>query len=107
MEGDFQVGAWLIQPKLNSISGDGKTVHVEPKVMEVLVCLAGHPSEVVEKERLIRAVWADTFVTDDVLTHAIAELRKTFGDDAQSRTSASAAFGCSSRGPPSQVRVTS
>ena len=83
MEGDFQVGQWLVQPKLNSLTRNGKTARVEPKVMQVLVCLAGHAGDVVEKERLIRAVWADTFVTDDVLTRAISELRKALDDDAQ------------------------
>jgi tetratricopeptide (TPR) repeat protein len=36
---------------------------------------------VMPKERIIQAVWADTFVTDDVLTRAISELRKAFDDD--------------------------
>ena len=30
-----------------------------------------------------RRVWPDTFVTDDVLTRAISELRRVFGDDAK------------------------
>ena len=81
MEGDFQVGRWLIQPKLNTISGNGKTAHVEPKAMQVLVFLAEHAGDVMAKERIIQAVWADTFVTDDVLTRAISELRKAFEDD--------------------------
>ena len=81
MQEDFQVGAWLIQPTINGISGNGKSVHVEPKVMQVLVYLAEHAGEVIAKERLIHAVWPDTFVTDDVLTRAIAELRKAFHDD--------------------------
>ncbi len=81
MEGDIQVGGWLVQPKLNSISGDGKTAHLEPKAMQVLVYLAKHAGDVAPKERIIQAVWADTFVTDDVLTRAISELRKAFGDD--------------------------
>jgi hypothetical protein len=36
-------------------------------VIEVLVYLAENPDETVSKERLIRVVWRDTFVTDDVL----------------------------------------
>ena len=83
MEGDFRVGASLVQPKLNRISVDGASSRVEPKVMQVLVCLAEHAGDVVEKERLIRAVWPDTFVTDDVLTRAVAELRRAFDDDAR------------------------
>jgi TolB-like protein/DNA-binding winged helix-turn-helix (wHTH) protein/Tfp pilus assembly protein PilF len=81
VEGDFQVGGWLVQPKLNSISGNGKTAHLEPKAMQVLVHLAEHAGDVMPKERIIQAVWADTFVTDDVLTRAISELRKAFEDD--------------------------
>ena len=81
MEGDFQVGRWLIQPKLNSVTANGITAHVEPKAMQVLVYLAGHAGDVMPKERIIQAVWADTFVTDDVLTRAISELRKAFEDD--------------------------
>ena len=81
MEGDFQVGNWLVQPKVNTISGNGKTAHVEPKAMQVLMFLAEHAGDVIAKERIIQAVWADTFVTDDVLTRAISELRKAFEDD--------------------------
>jgi len=81
MDGDFQVGTWLVQPTLNCILSNGKIAHVEPKVMHVLVYLAEHAGQVVDKERLIKAVWPDTFVTDDVLIRAIAELRKAFHDD--------------------------
>ncbi|MEA2560468.1 MAG: eukaryotic-like serine/threonine-protein kinase [Acidobacteriota bacterium] len=53
--------------------------------MQVLVCLARHAPEVVSKQRLMREVWGDeTFVTDEVMTHAIWELRKAFGDEAKS-----------------------
>jgi len=62
---------------------DDQTISLQPKAMEVLIYLAGCPSEVVPKERLIQAVWTNTFVTDDVLTHAISELRKAFRDDAR------------------------
>src|SRR5687767_11559506 len=51
--------------------------------MQVLVLLAAHAGQVVAKERLIQTVWPDAFVTDDVLTRAISELRRVFGDDAK------------------------
>ncbi len=81
VEGDFQVGYWLVQPKLNCISGNGKTSHLEPKAMQVLAYLAEHTGDVMPKERIIQAVWADTFVTDDVLTRAVSELRHVFEDN--------------------------
>ena len=49
--------------------------------MQVLVCLAAEAGQVVGKERLMRTVWPDTFVGDDVLTRSISELRRVFGDD--------------------------
>jgi DNA-binding winged helix-turn-helix (wHTH) protein/Tol biopolymer transport system component len=49
--------------------------------MQVLLCLAAEPGQVVSKERLMQTVWPDTFVGDDVLTRSISELRRVFGDD--------------------------
>ena len=83
MEGDFRVGEWLVQPKVGTITKGAHDVGLEPKVMEVLVYLARHTDDVLPKERIIQAVWGDTFVTDEVLTNAISELRRAFGDDAK------------------------
>ena len=83
MEGDFRVGNWLVQPQIGTITRGDITVHLEPKVVEVLVHLARHTEEVLPKERIIHAVWGDSFVTDEVLTNAISELRRAFGDDAR------------------------
>jgi DNA-binding winged helix-turn-helix (wHTH) protein len=83
MERKFQIGPWLVHPSLNTISRGGNNVHLEPKVMEVLVCLIESAGETVPKESLIQRVWTDTFVTDDVLIRAISELRRAFEDDAK------------------------
>ena len=53
---DFRLGAWLVQPSLDAITRNGATVHLEPKVMEVLVCLAQHPGEPIAKEKLLQTV---------------------------------------------------
>jgi TolB-like protein/DNA-binding winged helix-turn-helix (wHTH) protein/Flp pilus assembly protein TadD len=79
---DFRVGPWLVQPSLNTLSQNGASRRLEPKVMQVLVCLAEHAGEVVPREKLLRAVWPDTFVSDDVLKRSVSELRHVFGDDA-------------------------
>jgi TolB-like protein/DNA-binding winged helix-turn-helix (wHTH) protein/Tfp pilus assembly protein PilF len=79
---DFRLGEWVVEPQLNRLSANGKAVHLEPKVMQVLVCLA-ESGAVVSKEKLMSRVWADTFVTEDVLTRSISELRKAFADDAR------------------------
>lgn len=83
MHNEFRVGPWLVQPSLDLISRDGMTVHLEPKVMEVLVCLAQRAGEPVRKEELLQSVWPATFVTDDVLKRCVFELRRVFDDDAR------------------------
>jgi DNA-binding winged helix-turn-helix (wHTH) protein len=84
VQGDFRIDDWLIQPQINSIEKEGKTWHVEPKVMQVLLHLASHPNEVLSKDRLLEAVWHNTFVGDDVLVRCISEIRYVFGDDPKS-----------------------
>src|SRR5215469_9987844 len=79
--GNFCIGAWFVEPRVNTVSRNGTTIRLEPKILEVLVYLAQHPAETVPKEELIRAIWRDTFVSDDVLTRCISELRKALGDD--------------------------
>jgi Tol biopolymer transport system component/DNA-binding winged helix-turn-helix (wHTH) protein len=60
----------------------GQPVSLEPKSFEVLRYLLEHRDRLVTKEELLDAVWKDTFVTPNVLTRAIAQLRKALGDDA-------------------------
>ena len=80
MRGSFRVGEWLIRPELGRIVGRGKSVRVEPKVMQVLEVLAQNACEMVPREELIQRVWPDVFVTDDVLTRCISMLRRVFED---------------------------
>src|SRR5512133_2179558 len=75
-DGSFRIGSWLAEPYLNTISRNGISTRLESKVMEVLVCLATEGGAPVSKEKLLQTVWPNTFVTDDVLTRCISELRK-------------------------------
>ena len=82
----FLVGHWRVHPSLNRLSRNGEDVRVEPKVMQVLECLAEKPGEVVSRDELVARVWPDVFVSDDVLHRAIRELRRVFGDDTANPT---------------------
>ena len=84
MQNGFRIGEFHhVEPSLNTVMGPTGTTRLEPKVMQVLLCLAAHAGQVVPKERLMRNVWPDTSVGDDVLTRCISELRRLFGDDAR------------------------
>ncbi len=86
MELPFYVGNWLVEPLLNRISANGAVVHLEPKVMHALLHLSEHAGSVIKKQDLLKAVWADAFVTDDALTRCIFELRKALNDNPRSPT---------------------
>ncbi len=79
----FQVGDFVVEPDLNRITRGNTAVSVEPKVLDVLVCLAERPGEVFTREEILRAVWPDTHVTEEALTYSISTLRKVLGDDAR------------------------
>ncbi len=81
---DFQLDDWLVQPSLNRLSRGGDSVQVEPKLMDVLAFLAANAGEVVSKDDITDAVWTDQFITDSVVTRAIAALRRALQDSAQS-----------------------
>jgi DNA-binding winged helix-turn-helix (wHTH) protein len=81
--GEFLVAGWRVEPSLNCITTrDGKKVLVEPKAIEVLLCLVRNAGEVISKKKIIKAVGSDTYVSDGVLTYCISELRKAFRDGA-------------------------
>ena len=60
---------------------EGKAVDLRSQSAEVLSVLAARPGEIVSKDALMQAVWADTFVTDDSLTQCITDIRRALGDD--------------------------
>lgn len=86
MKEDFQLGDWLVQPSLGRVSDGVRSVHVEPRTVEVLLCLAQRPGEVVPKQEILDRVWPDTTVEEVALARCISELRKVFGDDPRNPT---------------------
>ncbi len=82
MDADFKVGDWIVQPKRLRMYLPGTAVHIAPKSMAVLQCLADARGDVVSRNDILDKVWPGATVTDDVLTQCIVELRKAFGDSA-------------------------
>lgn len=81
----FYLGDWLVEPLKGTIDRGGTTKRVEPKVMDVLVCLASDPGEVCRREELLECVWGDVVVSEEVLTRCISELRSALGDTGKTR----------------------
>jgi len=79
----FRVGDWLVEPRLNRLSRGGASSQIELKMMDVLVCLAGHAGELVSRQRIIDTVWTIEYISEGTLTRIVAELRRVLGDDAR------------------------
>ncbi len=76
----FRVGEWLVDPATRRISGGSQVMRLSPKAMGVLTALHHSEGSVVTRSALLDAVWPEVTVGEEVLTHAIAEIRKAFGD---------------------------
>ncbi len=75
------MGAWVCRPRLHRLSGPQGVIQLEPKVLQVLLCLAAEPRRLWTRAELLDAVWDGGAVSEQVLSRAISELRKAFGDD--------------------------
>ena len=78
----FQFGDVTVDLRRMLVLRGNEPVSLEPKTFDVLRYLLEHRDRLITKEELLDAAWKDTFVTPNVLTRAIAQLRKAIGDDA-------------------------
>ncbi|WP_179957498.1 winged helix-turn-helix domain-containing protein [Exilibacterium tricleocarpae] len=81
----FSVGEWRVEPLSGCFKRGDNRVHVEPKVMDVLICLASARGDVVTREQLLERVWTGLVVSEEVLTRAVSELRTLLGDTHRER----------------------
>ena len=68
--------------RMAELRGD-RAIPLEPKAVDVLVYLIEDRDRVVTKDELLDAVWTGTFVTPNVLSRAVAQIRKALGDESQ------------------------
>lgn len=81
LEDGFRVGDREVIPLEGRVVGPAGALRVEPKAMSVLLELARHAPAVRSREQILQVVWPRGFVSDDVLTRCIGQLRRALGDD--------------------------
>jgi TolB-like protein/DNA-binding winged helix-turn-helix (wHTH) protein/Flp pilus assembly protein TadD len=59
---------------------DGTPVPLTPRVFETLLYMVEHHDAVLDKERIMAAVWPDSIVEENNLAQAISKLREVFGE---------------------------
>jgi TolB-like protein/DNA-binding winged helix-turn-helix (wHTH) protein len=85
LDAGFGVANCWVEPLAGIVQCGDQRLHVEPKVMDVLQCLARRAGDIVTRDELMNSVWGGTIVTDDVLTRCISELRTLLGDTDRER----------------------
>ena len=84
MNSDLLQGFYLrdlfVNPVKGQITGRAGSVHLPPKAMEVLLCLASNPGTLVTRETLIDDVWGAGSGSHEALSHAVSEIRHALND---------------------------
>lgn len=80
----FELDGRYVDPSSGQVRNGGQTTQLQPQAVEVLQYLAERPGEVVSRNEIEEAVWADRTVGYDALTATMFKLRKALGDDPKS-----------------------
>ena len=86
MPAAYRFGPFLVDRAGYRVLRGGETLALTPKLLDLLLHLLDHAGELVTKEALLDALWADANVTDNALAQAISDLRDALGDDASAAT---------------------
>jgi len=79
----YEFGPFRFDGQKHRLSRDGEPVALPPKSMDALLVLVQNKGKLLEREALLQAVWADSFVEDANLTVAISNLRKALGQNGE------------------------
>ena len=77
----LHVGDWRVDGPGCRLHRDGADVSVEPKVMDLLLVLAGRAGEVVSRDELLERLWPGVIVGEDTLARTVSKLRNALDDD--------------------------
>ena len=77
----FAFGGFLLDLRARSLIGpSGAPIDISSRAFETLYVLASHPHELIDKHRLMAAVWPNRIVEENNLNQQISTLRKLLGE---------------------------
>ncbi len=79
----YVFGEYTLDLVRGALLKDGAEIKLRPQSYEVLVYLLQRPGKLVSRDELVRAIWGQTVVTDDSVTHCVIDIRKAIGDKSQ------------------------
>jgi DNA-binding winged helix-turn-helix (wHTH) protein/TolB-like protein/Tfp pilus assembly protein PilF len=81
----YEFGPFRLDAAERLLLRDGEVVPLTLKVFDALVLLVENSGHLLEREQLLRAVWADSFVEEANLTVSISALRRALGEQADGK----------------------
>jgi len=78
------IGDFRFDPRSHELWREGDCQRLPRRLSQLLLRLAQAAPDVLSRQQLIDEVWQRRMVEDDVLSRAIAELRRALGDDPKS-----------------------
>src|SRR5262245_16249831 len=79
---NYDFGRFRLKSADRVLLREGEPVPLTPKVFDILMTLVEHSGQIVEKDDLMKRVWANTFVEEGNLTRNVSLLRKALGESA-------------------------
>src|SRR5689334_22655100 len=77
----YAFGPYRLNPAQRLLTRNGELIALTPKAIDILTLLVMNAGRLVEKDDLLKEVWADTFVEESNLAQNIFTLRRALGDD--------------------------
>lgn len=81
----YTFGDAEVDPALCELRLGGRVAPLEPRAFDVLLHLVRHRDRVVHKEELLREVWGEVRVTENVVQRCVALIRRALGDGDEAR----------------------
>jgi len=76
----LQIGDWVVDPAIDTISHAGVVHKLEPRTMRLLVLLAESPATLVSTERILEEVWPGVIVGTASVYQVVSQLRQLLAD---------------------------
>jgi DNA-binding winged helix-turn-helix (wHTH) protein len=79
----YEFGPFRLEPAERKLLRGDEDVILTPKAFDTLVLLVRNNGHLLDKDKLLRTLWPDSFVEEGNLSNNISLLRKALGDDSE------------------------
>ncbi|WP_046006625.1 winged helix-turn-helix domain-containing protein [Pseudoalteromonas rubra] len=83
---EVRFGAWILDPKHQSITDGEVERELEPLLFRLLCYLIINNEQIITRQNLVEDVWAQHYVDDNAINRAMSELRKILKSEKQKGT---------------------